>query len=288
MSERLYAALDLIRRGARIFPLHGVQSNGGGPLVCTCGKADCRAAGKHPLAQLAPSGLKNATSHESIVRHWFTEAPRANIGMATGRTVVLDVDPRHGGNESFAALEARHGALPHTLRALTGGGGEHIFFRPPEGLEIPNSAGDHGGLAPGLDVRGMGGYVVAPPSLHITGRNYAWSVDHHPDDVQPAEMPAWLVAALVPPKTGARQDDTAWRQLAAEGVSEGGRNVGVARLAGHLLRRFVDPETTHELLQAWNAARCRPPLAPEEVTKAVGSIARKELRRREAQDGSRR
>ncbi|ACB27123.1 bifunctional DNA primase/polymerase [Methylobacterium radiotolerans] len=289
MSDRLDTALYLARHGAKVFPLHGVLEDSSGRLVCTCGKADCRDIGKHPMARLAPRGLINATTHEHIVRAWFTSAPQANIGMATGTTVVLDVDPRHGGDASLEALEAEHGPLPETTRALTGGGGQHILFRAPADVEIRNSAGDQGGLAPGLDIRGAGGYIVAPSSRHASGRYYAWSVDHHPDDVPPAEMPDWLVQALSRTGEGAAaRDPSEWRNLVAEGVVDGGRNVAVSKLTGHLLRRYVDPEVAHELVQAWNETRCRPPLTPEEVTKTVGSIARKELRRREAQHGSRR
>ena len=287
--DRLDAALYLARHGAKVFPLHGVREDSTGTLVCTCGKIGCRDAGKHPMAKLAPRGLINATTTEPIVRAWFTAAPFANIGMATGKTVVLDVDPRHGGDASLDALEAEHGPLPATTRALTGGGGQHILFRTPVGIEIRNSAGDQGGLAPGLDIRGTGGYIVAPPSRHASGRYYAWSVDHHPDEVPPAEMPTWLVRALSRSgEGGAARDPSEWRNLVAEGVSDGGRNVAVSKLTGHLLRRYVDPEVAHELVQAWNETRCRPPLTPEEVTKTVGSIAKKELQRREVRDVSRR
>ncbi|MGW8788834.1 primase C-terminal domain-containing protein, partial [Heyndrickxia sporothermodurans] len=151
----------------------------------------------------------------------------------------------------------------------------------PERIRIKNSVGGNGGLAPGLDVKSAGGYVVAPPSLHASGRRYAWSVDHHPDDVAPAAMPEWLVEALSQPGgDGPARDPSVWRELVAQGVTQGGRNTAVSRLTGHLLRRWVDAEVTHELVQAWNVARCRPPLSPEEVTKIVGSIARKELQRR--------
>jgi len=210
-------------------------------------------------------------------------APSANIGLATGRAIVLDVDPRHGGDVSLCALEAEHGPLPRTCRSITGGGGEHIFFKSPDGVEIRNSAGD---LAPGLDIRGAGGYIVAPSSVHASGRSYEWSVDHHPDDVLPAPMPSWMVAALVQPKSGITRDPTRWQTIAAEGVPEGERNKSMARLTGHLLRRYVDPGLAHELMQAWNLTRCRPPMTPEEVTKTVGSIARKERKRREARNGN--
>ena len=287
MTSCLDAALYLIKRGAKVFPLHGIREGANRRLVCTCGNPTCDSAGKHPMARLAPKGLTDATDNEHVIRRWFTTAPFANIGLATIRSVVLDVDPRHGGDASLEALEAEHGLLPKTTRVLTGGGGQHIFFRPPPGLEIRNSAGDQGGLAPGLDIRGTGGYVVAAPSLHVSGRRYTWSVDHHPDDVVPAPMPEWLAAALTKPSERDRRDPSGWRCLVSEGVSDGGRNVAVSKLSGHLLRRYVDPVVAHELVQAWNHARCRPPLQPEEVTKTVGSIARRELKRREARNGSR-
>src|SRR4051812_24031369 len=105
-TARLDAALYLTSRGGKVFPLHSVWSDKAGRFVCTCGKPDCGDAGKHPLAKLAPRGLTNATSHAHIIRHWFTAAPFANVGLATGNVVVLDVDPRHGGDESLQALEA--------------------------------------------------------------------------------------------------------------------------------------------------------------------------------------
>lgn len=286
MTDTLAAALYLVSRGAKIFPLHGMRHDSAGRLICTCGTLGCEDAGKHPMSKLAPSGVNNATTHEHIVRHWFTTAPFANVGLATGKTIVLDVDPRHGGDASLEALEAQHGPLPETTRAITGGGGQHIFFKAPEGARIKNSVGDNGGLAPGLDIKSTGGYVVAPPSLHESGRHYAWSVDHHPDEVPPAAMPDWLVRALASRGgEGTVRDPSEWRRLVSEGVSEGGRNTAVSRLSGLLLRRWVDAEVAHELVQAWNVTRCRPPLSPEEVTKIVGSIARKELQRREARGG---
>ena len=78
-----------------------------------------------------------------------------------------------------------------------------------------------------------------------------------------------------------------WRDLVANGASQGARNDSIARLSGHLLRRYVDPIVTHEFMQLLNGSRFRPPLEEEEVTKIVASVARKELRRREARDGIR-
>ena len=70
---------------------------------------------------------------------------------------MLDVDPRHGGENSLAVLEDIHGSLPHTVESLTGGGGQHVYFRHP-GAWVPCRP-----IAPGLDVKGDGGLVVARP-----------------------------------------------------------------------------------------------------------------------------
>ena len=99
-------------------------------------------------------------------------------------------------------------------------------------------------------------------------------------------MPDWLVRTLLQPGSGGQaRAPSDWRKLVTEGVHEGGRNAALAKLTGYLLRRYVDAEVTHELVQSWNLTRCQPPLTPEEVTKIVGSIARKELKRREARNG---
>ena len=95
-------------------------------------------------------------------------------------------------------------------------------------------------------------------------------------------MPAWMVAALQEPTCKQAAPPDSWRTLIRNGVDEGERNDAVARLAGHLLRRYVDPHVTLELLIAWNAARCRPPLPPGEIVATINSIARRELARRQS------
>jgi hypothetical protein len=128
------------------------------------------------------------------------------------------------------------------------------------------------GLRAGLDLRGDGGCVVAPPSIHPTGRRYAWVGHRSPDEVSPALMPHWLQAAVDFMSKG--HPVAHWRSLVREGVEQGQRNATVASLSGHLLGRDVDPEVTRELLLAWNRVRCRPPLDDAEVVAVVNSIAR--------------
>jgi hypothetical protein len=114
---------------------------------------------------------------------------------------------------------------------------------------------------------------VAPPSVHPSGRRYAWVDGRAPDEATPAPVPAWLLDAIGDP-AHARHSLAHWRQLARQGVAEGERNATLASLAGHLLWHGVDPEVALELLLAWNRSRCRPPLPDEEVAGVVQSIAR--------------
>ena len=109
---------------------------------------------------------------ETIAR-WWQRWPSANVAVRTGGIggiVVLDIDPDHGGFRSLAELQRRNGTLPPSPAVRTGSGGRHYWFAHPGG-NVPNSAGR---LGPGIDVRGDSGYVIAPPSLHHTGRAYQW------------------------------------------------------------------------------------------------------------------
>lgn len=164
-SKAAYAQL-YASRGWHVLPLHGVEHG-----RCTCGRADCTSAGKHPRTG---RGVKDATTDRGIIAGWWKAWPQANIGLATGRVSgfwVLDVDPRAGGEESLAELQDRLGGLPDTVMALTGGGGQHFLFDCPADCEIRGGANK---LGPGLDVKGEGGYIVVEPSEHISGHAYTW------------------------------------------------------------------------------------------------------------------
>jgi hypothetical protein len=163
----LDTALTYAQRGWAVFPLHTIIDG-----RCTCGKQACSSAGKHPRTL---HGVKDATTDEVTIRQWWTQWPEANIGIATGAIsglVVLDVDPRHDGDKSLEQWRAHYGYdFLHTVTSHTGGGGLHLFYtHPGQSIQIQNKVG----LAPGLDIRGDGGYIVAPPSLHASGQHYAW------------------------------------------------------------------------------------------------------------------
>ncbi|NIT04147.1 hypothetical protein GTO10_04460, partial [Candidatus Saccharibacteria bacterium] len=135
-------------------------------ITCDCGWKvfPVKPREKIPLTE---HGCKDATSNERTIVAWGEKWPDANIGVATGQAsgiVVLDVDKRHGGDDSLFELEQKHGELPKTVEVITGGGGRHIYFKYPSGdVTVKNAAG-LAGIA-GLDIRGDGGYVVAPPSV---------------------------------------------------------------------------------------------------------------------------
>ncbi len=234
--------------------------------------------GKRPL--VAWLELQRRIADDEEIAAWFARRPDANVGIVTGRVsgiVVFDVDACHGGLDSLGELQRAHATLPPTVEAVTGGGGRHLYFAHREPL-LHNRVG----LRPGIDLRAEGGCVVAPPSMHPSGRRYAWVPGHAPESLAPAPLPAWLVALLC----GAAQTGHSlahWRELVRAGVAEGERNNTLASLTGHLLWHGVDPAVALELLLAWNRMRCRPPLPDEEVARVVQSIAR--LHEREAGAG---
>jgi len=232
--------------------------------------------GKRPLVRWTP--YQQARAGAAEIRHWFRQWPEANIGIVTGAVsdlVVLDVDPQHGGAESLAALERRHGPLPPTVEAVTGGGGRHFYFLHPGG-SVRNKVG----LAPGLDLRGDGGLVVAPPSLHLSGRRYAWAGGRAPQDTALAPLPDWLLRLASTPPGGPGHPLAHWRELIHAGVAEGERNTALASLAGYLFWHEMDARVVLDLLLCWNAQRCRPPLPEDEVARTVDSIARLHARGR--------
>lgn len=201
-SERptaLQHALVLVEvYGLRIVRAHYPLFGGG----CSCEQPDCDSIGKHPVVRGWPL---TATSDQVEVHRIFELHPRCNYGLLcgiAGGLIVLDID----GPEGFATLaawEAQHGPLPPAPRVRTGRG-EHRYFLAT--CPIKNTAGDRGrGLGPGLDVRGEGGFVIGPGSLHASGHFYGFIEGYRPAEVpqlhplQP-DMLVVLADALPPPR----------------------------------------------------------------------------------------
>lgn len=260
-AELLDSALGYARRGWPVFPLHTATSADN----CSCGQPNCPSPGKHPRTR---HGVNDATTDKAAIRSWWTRWPGANIGIATGASsgiVVLDRDDGKGGTESLQRLEAAYGDLPVTPVVRTGGG-LHLYFRRPPG-NVRNKVALSG--FPGFDVRADGGYVVAPPSLHVSQRRYRWEAS--PDEIQVAEMPPRLIALLTDPAYGVTD------QLDHEGggkIPEGQRNATLTSLAGAMRRRGMTPASIEAALLTENKQRCDPPLPTTEVARIVRSVAR--------------
>jgi hypothetical protein len=214
--------------------------------------------------------FQGAFPSEADVFGWLQRWPDANVGIVTGsisKLIVLDIDPKHGGDDSLEHLVRRFGPIAATVEARTGGGGRHLYFEYP-GYPVRNRVG----FRQGIDLRGEGGYVVAPPSVHPSGERYTWLPGHSPEERRLAPLPGWLVTATS--ASGSRRTVGDWRKLVREGVPEGQRNSTIASLTGHLLWHGVDPQVTLELLLAWNRTQCQPPLDDAEVAQIVHNITR--------------
>src|SRR5262249_44840541 len=105
------AALTYAKAGLAVFPCWTVLETETG-YICACGKGGCDRQGKHPLGSIVPNGALQATTDFEKVRHWWMLKADANVALRLDGYMVVDVDPRHGGDKSLAALEAKHGPLP--------------------------------------------------------------------------------------------------------------------------------------------------------------------------------
>jgi len=261
------AALEYGGRDVPIFRVFGVRDR-----RCLCGQVCTSSPGKHPIL---PGGFKIATTDVALIERWWTETPEANIATHTSWCVVLDVDKKRGGDDVLADLERQRGALPDTPHVLTGGGGVHIYFAAPVGVHVPNSASKVGS---GLDIRGPDGYVLLPPSRHISGGEYLDDVMFPLFDTPLAPMPAWLIALAtgggslngpVPQRTS--------EEWAAKltGAPEGQRRAVAAELAGHYLGKGLPTAEVVEILLGF-AARCTPPFPEHEARELVRDLARRD------------
>jgi len=238
------------RRGLRVFP--------------------CKPRDKVPATA---HGCKDATTDPAQIAAWWDGTYLYNVGLATGGgVVVLDVDINHSagkyGDETLAELEAQHGPLPETWMCLTGGGGVHYYFACDDPALTVGT-----GFAPGLDYRGAGGYVVAPPSLHDSGREYEWEAAHTPANTALAPLPDWLHSLML---EGRKQAPRTRTEAAPEKVQEGGRNDTLYRLACSLRGKGLGEAGITAALLEENRERCVPPLPAAEVEKIAKSAGRYE------------
>lgn len=269
-NNLLNAALEYASRDWPVLALHTPIKTGEKP-VCSCKKKNrCGNVGKHPRwhPEYLADGVHSATTDEQIMRRWWTRWPHANVGIATGKESfdVLDVDI-HGedGNETLAEFERKHSRLPDTVEQITGSGGRQLLFMACE--KIINAVK----FAPGLDTRTDGGLIVAPPSLHASGRRYEWELSSMPGDVPIAAWPSWLIEMLTTNGNGKSKNPLGWQQPMLRGVSKGCRNQTAAKLAGLYITKGLTPLETYHLLIGWNLNN-KPPLGKDIIERTIRSI----------------
>jgi putative DNA primase/helicase len=234
-------------------------------------------------APLTPHGYKDATTDEHAILAWWARWPNANVGVVTGAAsgvVVLDIDPRDGGLESLQELMDRHGPLPQTPIAESGGGGLHYYFAARGEIRSRK-------IAPGVELKADGGYIVAPPSLHPNGKPYRWLKGHSPKDLPLAELPEWILSPLIASGDHGDRVETEPNVFpsphVADGrqngdgeqfVPEGQRHNYLVRLAGKLRATGFSVEAIESALLIENARRCKPPLPEDEVRSIARSFAK--------------
>jgi putative DNA primase/helicase len=247
-------ALAYAEHGWPVFSLHSMVNG-----KCSC-RQQCTSPGKHPRT---PNGFYAATTDEAKIKAWWSIEPPANIGVPTGRMsglVVLDIDPKHSGPDSWGQVSAGQTPIV-TATTTTGSGGTHYIFQNP-GVSLKNSESE---IAPGLDTRAEGGYIVAPPSNHISGGCYSWV-----SLIEPAVVPAWLLALW--PKLG--QVSNTPPPAVLGDVTDGHRNSTLVSWAGSMHRRGMSRAAILAALLVENETRCKPPLAEKVVHTIVNSMSR--------------
>ena len=225
-----------------------------------------RAQNKKPYT---PHGCKDAKADPRVIRAWWKRWPDASIGVATGSMsnfIVIDedLDDEKGleGVQEVMQWERINGALPETVQSITGRGGCHLYFKY-SGDDIKNRAG----ILPGVDVRGEGGYVVVPPSIHPNGTEYAWECS--PDEMEMAEVNETVLNFL---QVTHEADKPSFKL--PEMIQDGSRNDTLFRLASSLQSQGLPDASIYEAVHSTNASRCVTPLADDEVDTIVESALR--------------
>lgn len=252
MAENSFyeAAIQYINQGFAIFPLE--------------------VRGKKPLTA---HGFKDASKDPAIVKGWWQKWPNANIGIATGQVsgglcvVDMDVDEEKGLNgwKTLRDWQDSHGVISPSWLCKTGRGGYHYYFLSDE--PVSNRVG----VIPGVDIRGDGGYVVAPPSIHPNGTPYVWDEKCDPE-----------IMALHPIDDNIRFllhkgfDNPTMKYMAPTKIPQGERNHTLFKLACSLQAKGLSDQAIYAAVSSENNAKCVPPLTDKEVITIVKSVQKYE------------
>lgn len=227
--------------------------------------------GKNPLSRLVRHGVAHATTDASVIRDWWRSEPDANIGIACRDLIVVDVDPRNGGEEALRMIQPTK--LPRTPTARTGSRGWHFLFQRP-------AADLAGKLTAGVDlVHGARRYIVAAPSVHPNGEHYRWVT---PPSVPVAPLPQWVIdrarrPEFVPvsiPRLDTPRDERVRRARAyaaylEPAISGQGGHSATFKAAATIARGFaLSEDEALFVLSEWNE-RCQPPWSERELKRKI-------------------
>lgn len=285
--------------GWAVFPCHSVlvYDTAAGGAQCSCGLASCKSIGKHPRTK---HGCKDASKDPDQIKDWWAQWPDANIGIATGPIsgiIVVDVDTGKGADTKDLFVGGVDFTIFTTKRVKTGAG-THYYYKYPAGTGITLSASQ---LAKNIDIRGDGGYVIAPPSNHVTGNFYSWISE----ELEMLEFPAaWIdkLNAVKAARNAPAPASSSAKQKNANGngssngngnshapfvvpppdpglrvpsqIDFGSRNNTLIRVAGSLRRIGLSENAIYSALAIENMRVCKPPLADSEVHDIAHSAGR--------------
>jgi hypothetical protein len=247
-DPRREQVLRLAKRGLKLFPITA-----------------------HDKVPLKGFGWKQlATNDEQQLCDWFKQYPNCNWAVAMGsesKVFVLDVDGEAGRN-SLDSLADQACVIPTTLITETGKPlSYHFWFEYPcDGTVVQNSAGK---LAPGLDIRGQGGYAVVPPSIHPNGTPYTFANESIP--IAPA--PQWLLELVA--KSAVQESGQSTASPQGEPIPIGERHKALCSIAGAMRRRGCGEDEILAALMVTNTTRCKPPKSKREVEELARDVSRR-------------
>lgn len=249
-NELYEAAITYIKQGFAVFPLE--------------------VRGKKPLTN---HGFKDASKDPAVVKGWWQKWPNANIGIATGQVsgglcvIDMDIDEEKGldGWKCLRDWQDKHGVISPSWLCNTGRGGKHYYFVSDE--PVSNRAG----LIPGVDVRGDGGYIVAPPSIHPNGTRYEWDERLHPEITELHAIDDNIRFLL-----HKGYDNPTMKYLSPTKIPEGERNHTLFKLACSLQARGLSDQAIFAAVSGENMAKCTPPLSDKEIAIIVKSVQKYE------------
>lgn len=247
-KSMLEYAIEYINKGLAVFPLYPKD--------------------KRPMTE---RGCLDATLDPKQAEAWWTKEPRANIGIATGGksggllVVDLDIDEDTGKNgyEELKKWQKENGSIgDETWTSITGRGGYHLFYKSDK--EHRN----RGGILEGIDIRGEGGYIVAPPSLHPNGKRYEW--EYEPGDYALMKASETLYKFL-----SIGTEDKPIPFMIPKKIGDGKRNITLFKLAASQQGKGLSDESIWQVLITENQLRCSPPLSEKELTVIFNSVIEK-------------